>query len=174
MKCDILKQKNAIKCNKSISFENNGVQNQQSKNFIQIVEDAALAVENGKKHSHQWRIKNCYLEKFKEKVCSNIDYLEKAFSFDEIHCIVKKSKAYGIGELAIYDTAVRIGNFKKMYPDKIYLHCGTKKGAEKLLGRKIKKKYITKEELKGKLPPKILELSCDDIETYLCVNKKNF
>jgi hypothetical protein len=39
----------------------------------------------------------------------------------------------GIGTLTASDTALRIGGFLKLQPDRVYLHAGTKDGA-KLFG----------------------------------------
>ena len=55
----------------------------------------------------------------------------------------------GIGELTIYDTALRIGFYLDIYPDKVYLHAGTREGAKRLIGEdKVKnKKYLEMSEL---------------------------
>jgi hypothetical protein len=38
----------------------------------------------------------------------------------------------GFGELAVYDCSLRVGSYLNLLPDKIYLHAGTRKGAEAL------------------------------------------
>jgi hypothetical protein len=89
-------------------------------------------------------------------------------SFSELIASIQHSKIKGIGDLTIYDTAQRIGNYLGIQPDKIYLHRGVRTGAEILLG-KIKTKFIIKDQLPA--PFSKSDLSAADFEDILCIYK---
>jgi len=78
----------------------------------------------------------------------------------------------GVGELTIYDTANRIGAHLGLKPEHIYLHAGTKKGAEKLLGHRIKAKHINAHDLPPAFQNKALSNAA--LEDILCIYKDQF
>lgn len=97
----------------------------------------------------------------------------KSRSFDELFQIVSECKLKGFGELSIYDTALRIGSYLNIEPDKVYLHAGSRKGAE-LLEQKgyikegsSKKKYLEIEDL----PKALQKLKADDTQHFFCSMK---
>jgi len=124
------------------------------------------------KHSHQHRISKSILEKYGYNLLDHEEEISLAKSFDELHSLLSKYQIPGIGPLAIYDTAVRLGVYLGgIAPEVVYLHSGTKEGAIKILG-KIKGNTIRREYL-----PAIFQdpdLMCDDIETFLCIYKYYF
>ena len=98
----------------------------------------------------------------------------KARTFDELFQIVSESKVKGFGELSIYDTALRIASQMNIEPDKVYLHAGSRKGAE-LLEQKgyikegsSKKKYLEIEEL----PKQLQSQKADDTQHFFCSMKE--
>jgi hypothetical protein len=134
---------------------------------------AALAENNlGKRNGHQKRLKKLNLEKFADNLVDNIKKIEDALTFDELLKIVESCKIKGVGELACYDTANRIGAKLGLPPDLIYLHAGTRNGAEKLLGRKLKDKTIRKTELPN--PFQGDDITPAEIEDILCIYKNRF
>lgn len=145
----------------------------QQNSLEEAIYEAAIARNaEGKKNKHQWRLKNIDLEKFAVQLVDKVDELKKCATFDAILEVVEKHKTNGIGTLTIYDTAERIGAYLKLFPNKIYLHAGTKAGAEKLLGKKLQQKFIRKEEL-----PEVFQqnnLHCGAIEDILCMYKNSF
>lgn len=60
--------------------------------------------------------------------------IAKAKDFEDLHQVVKAliKPIKGIGDLTVYDTALRIGAWLKIEPSKVYLHAGTRIGAKKL------------------------------------------
>jgi hypothetical protein len=145
----------------------------EQKNLTNAIIVACASVYNNKKHSHQKRIKSNILEDFGIKVTLIIKEIENVKTFDNLLNLINNISLNGIGPLAKYDIALRIGFYKKIYPSKIYLHAGTKKGTEILLRKKIKDKYISKETL-TKIYPNLEKLTCAELEVYLCVfPKKN-
>ncbi len=130
---------------------------------------AALSINNlQKRHPHQYKLKEDVLKNFAEALLLKEKSIEMAESFETIYNIVKNTGAvtFGVGEMLIYDTAERIGNYKGLFPQKIYLHAGTRKGAEILLG-KIQSETITKNQL----PEEFSSLTCSEIEDVLCMYK---
>ncbi len=129
--------------------------------------------ENGKMRSHQRRIGHHRLYKYYECLLDHIKEIEVCNNFDKLYRILEsyKVEVKGIGELALYDIAVRIATFmeKKSYtasnmlPDKVYLHAGSEKGARILLGRNVKGI-----QPKSIFPAALQSLTCDEIESFLC------
>ncbi len=140
-----------------------------SKTLEQAIKLATTAKNfQGKKHDHQRRISEITLERFTVSVMDKKDNLTKVRTFSELISIIESCKITGIGNLTIYDTAHRIGNYLSIQPNKIYLHRGTKTGAINLLG-KIDSKYIIKSQLPK--PFQNANLSCSEIEDILCIYK---
>lgn len=127
---------------------------------------------DGKRNNHQRRLKKESIKNFVEKLIEKSTELQETKDFNSLLGIVESCKVKGIGELACYDTANRIGCKVGIFPDKIYLHAGTKKGAEKLLGYRIKKGFIDKSELPE--PFKSSKLDCAELEDILCIYKLRF
>ncbi len=85
----------------------------------------------GGKHPHQWRIAWDVLRRFGTRLAREERALQEAQSFDELHRVVQRigELTHGIGELAVYDTALRIGAKLELPPARVYLHRGTRGGA---------------------------------------------
>lgn len=94
--------------------------------------------------------------------------LSAADSFDELFDIVSTAIELidGIGELAVYDTALRIGARFDLQPTKVYLHAGTRTGA-RVLGLQHTRAYIDVAEL----PVELQVLSASEAEDALCIYK---
>jgi hypothetical protein len=128
--------------------------------------------ESNKKNRHQNRIKSIVLKEFGNKLIASIlTDLYNAKDFEELITSINNEKIKGIGQLAVYDIALRIGYYLKIYPEYIYLHAGTKIGAQILLGRKIKEIHLEKETL-TKIYPALEKLNCAELEVFLCVFHK--
>jgi len=125
-------------------------------------------IEN-KKHKHQYRIKNAQLHMFLKKISLIKDKIQEVKNFEELLNLIVKEKILGIGPLAFYDIALRIGYYIKIKPDLIYLHAGAKTGALNFFGRKIKNNYLTKDEFVAKVDD-FNNFSCEEIEAFLCIH----
>ena len=134
------------------------------------VETAALSRrKNGKKHEHQRRIANGVLQDAAATLIK-VDF-SSVCNFEELHQTIENSigSIKGIGELAVYDISCRIGTFLHLSPDAVYIHCGTREGAEALLGRRVVADKLEKCEL----PKEFDRLSPAEIENCLCIYKKD-
>lgn len=129
---------------------------------------------NNKKYHHQYRIPKDVLDAYKKDLLSLENRFMSCKTFDEIYELFKKHRTYGIGNLTIYDVALRTGQNYKIYPDYVYLHAGTKVGALNagLISRYDRKDKLSIEDVSakynwlGKLQPYL-------IEDFLCIYKDN-
>lgn len=150
---------------------NNYLEKYSSLNNIEeaIKYGATARLSNENKHSHQRRLKVEILEQVRDKLLEEVEKIKKCTSFEELIEIVEECKESGFGELAIYDTALRIGSNINIYPEKVYLHAGTKKGAKEL-GLKISNKVIEFSDL----PEELKGLKPYEVEDFLCIYKDKF
>ena len=141
--------------------------------LIGAIEVAAKAIDDrNKRHGHQCLISKINLSNFAEKLKAKEQQIKTVKSFDDLMTIIESEKSDGIGELAIYDTATRIGAYLNLFPDRVYLHSGTRKGARNLLGQLKGKKYLALDDF-----PKEMQqhgLTASEIEDILCIFKDNF
>lgn len=134
---------------------------------------AALSIDSaGKRNHHQRRLKKETLEQIETNLLLRIDDISSTKNFSQLLKIIEECKVKGIGALTCYDVANRIGNRLKLQPEFVYLHAGTKKGIENLLGSKVKQRSIKKNELPE--PFKSSGLTCHEIEDILCIYKDKF
>src|SRR5689334_5588626 len=94
--------------------------------------------------------------------------LKRCKNFDEILTLVKNSRVPGFGQLAIYDTALRIGHCTGKLPEKVYLHAGTRVGARFYKIAHANEDYILPEEL----PKELQDMPPHDVEDFLCIYEK--
>jgi hypothetical protein len=128
---------------------------------------AALAeTRDGKRYSHQRRLKRVVLQAVRSQLFE-LDF-GAIRGFDELHTIIDRAigSIHGVGELMVYDTALRIGAKLRVMPDRVYLHSGTRRGARSL-GLPFKMRSISIAELPGPLR----SLKPYEIENCLCIFK---
>jgi len=127
--------------------------------------------QDNRRNPHQYRLE----QKTLDATCDELLLIERklkvAKTFDELYKLIMSIDVFGLGPLTRYDIATRIGAYLKLYPDRIYLHAGTRTGAKKLLG-KVEGEFI----LKGDLPKpfRVHDLQCSEIEDILCIFKDQF
>jgi len=135
----------------------------------EAVRRAALAqIEGGKRHPHQYRIPKATLAKSLGHLLTNLPHLRDAGTFDELFDLIAQiiRPIHGIGELAVYDTALRIGARFEQAPDKVYLHAGTRSGA-RALGIDGRRETVAIDEL----PAPLRRLTARELEDMLCIYK---
>jgi hypothetical protein len=126
---------------------------------------------DGKRYAHQRRIPRNAIdtaalksasERFSKRVpnCRDFEALH--------HCIASEiGSIKGIGELMVYDTALRIGAKRGLGPTRVYLHRGTRRGA-RALGLDCRRPRIKLSEF----PPELQSLKACEVEDCLCIFKK--
>lgn len=137
------------------------------------IEVAAKAIDDQNKiHSHQRRVGRARLNFFADQLKLKKTYIKQAKTFEELLLTIESVKCARIADLTYYDTATRIGAYLDLFPDKIYLHTGTRVGAKYLLGNINGRNFITLEEL----PKDFLkhDLTASEFEDILCIFKDDF
>jgi hypothetical protein len=134
-----------------------------------VVSHAAMATTaNGKVHAHQRRVGRQVLSKARTALLSRLNEIEACESFDDLLSLIESatSQIDRFGELAAYDTALRIGAWLKLSPEVVYLHAGTRKGAASLrLGKGVRCVQMSE------MPVELRRLSPDQVEDLLCIFK---
>jgi hypothetical protein len=137
------------------------------KSLEAAIEVAALAKdENGKRLSHQRRMKLAVLQEACRILLSAKNAIEQCADFDELLTLIQDvlKGVHGLGELYFYDTALRIGVKMGLLPTKVYLHRGTRTGA-KALGFDGNENSIEC----SVLPGTIQQLQPHEMEDFLCI-----
>ena len=135
-------------------------------------ERAALAARpDDRRYSHQTRLKANHLAEAARVLAKQLEDIEAVAHFAALHGLLKKLLASraGLGELYLYDTALRIGAKLGLMPQAIYLHAGTRAGAKAL-----KLSVTGNILLKSELPLPLQELEPHELEDVLCIYKKYF
>lgn len=83
-----------------------------------------------------------------------------------IRCSKRSSCRCEVGELYVYDAALRLGAHLGLAPTFVYLHAGTRLGA-RALGLGQGRAYLEMHEL----PLPLQALSPDEVESFLCIYK---
>jgi len=137
-----------------------------------VIYAAEAKDENGKRYSHQRRIKTIPIKNAKAELLENFEKLKNADSFHSLWLLIGHliKPINGIGELYIYDTALRIGAFLKFHPEKVYLHAGTRIGAKRLKIKNSNEDWIELSEL----PKDFQKLPMNEVEDILCIYKDDF
>ncbi len=145
----------------------------QQRHLSDAIEVAAKAInEENKIHGHQRRIGRIKLNAFAELLKLKESEIKKAKTFDKLLSIIESVKSDRIADLTYYDTATRIGAYLDLFPEKIYLHTGTRTGASYLFDKINDRKFITVDEL----PKEFLnhDLTASEFEDILCIFKDYF
>lgn len=125
-----------------------------------------------KRYSHQRRLKQQNLLRAEEKLVATIAEIERVTRFAPLFELVEKAVGHldGLGELYVYDTALRIGFYRQILPERVYLHAGSREGARALncpvdgvIGL-----------FKSDLPDEFRKLEMYEIEDVLCIYKRYF
>jgi hypothetical protein len=136
--------------------------------FEDAVTQAGLAIRpDGKRSSHQRRISKAVLKQATRRLRGA--RLKSAASFDDLIQRVRMATKVvdGIGELYVYDTSLRLGAWLKLLPRKVYLHAGTRLGAQALRLNHRMKSIAPKE-----LPSTLRRLRPYEVEDVLCIYKE--
>lgn len=133
----------------------------------EAIRTAARCEIHGKRHSHQYRIPKAVLEEAERRLLK-LRRWDSIKDFGELHKLINDTirPIHGIGELAVYDIATRIGAYLNINAKKVYLHAGTREGA-RALGFDTSRGWLAVEEL----PREFRKLTAGQIEDCLCIYK---
>jgi hypothetical protein len=131
-----------------------------------ISKAALCELPSGKRHPHQRRIPRALLEQVEGRLQGIGRKLARAANFDDIHRAVEDEVGglKGIGALTVYDIAQRIGAHFRKSPQRVYLHAGTRTGAQTF--------GISGDSFDPRVLPKAFSrLAVSEIEDCLCIYK---
>jgi hypothetical protein len=142
-----------------------------SSSLSETIRLAANAIlKDGKRHDHQRRIPGSALARLGRRLLAIEQNVEASKSFADLFGLIKdtaKDLKY-IGELTIYDAALRIGAKLGQDPQEVYLHAGTRKGAA-ILGIDTARESVAPTSL----PSAFKELKPYEMEDVLCIYKSD-
>ena len=142
----------------------------QMPDLATAIRDAALARRaDGKCEDHQRRVGLRRLKPFERALQQARGDIAECQTFDDLHAIVSEHQTEGVGPLTVYDTAVRLGAYLGLAPEKVYLHTGTRKGA-RALGLEASSDHLEPDHL----PLPLRRLAPDETEDFLCIFKDAF
>jgi hypothetical protein len=152
----------------------------QGKPIVAAIRKAARARDNnGKLYPHQWNLEEKYPdvpEKAERILVNCADNIAACNNFDVLHNLITdelklKGHVKGAGEMYCYDTAFRIGISMGAYPQKVYLHRGTRDGAIALGIYEDGKEVLEMSELE-KIYPEFGKMKPHQVEDFLCIEHK--
>ena len=126
---------------------------------------ASCELPGGKRHPHQRRIPARSLAEARRRLL--VADLRSASDFDDLHEMVGEliGGIRRVGELTVYDIALRVGAKLGLAPERVYLHRGTRHGARELgLGRGRKTLEMFE------LPREFHRLTAAEAEDCLCLH----
>ncbi len=130
---------------------------------------AGLAADrHGRKFRHQYRIRLRVLHKAAKALATRTAAIRACPDFDALFGTVEETiySIRGIGDVTVYDTALRIGAKLKHEPSLVYLHAGTRDGA-RALGLDGGRRTLSLAEV----PKAFRILKPREIEDCLCIYK---
>jgi len=121
---------------------------------------------DGKRYDHQRRIKKEALRQVGATLLGNS--FHGCADFASLHERVRKTigDIHGVGELMVYDTALRIAAKRGCLPTAVYVHSGTRQGVG-AMGLDTRRPWIPLSEFQKPLRP----LKAHEIEDLLCIFK---
>lgn len=135
---------------------------------------------SGKIHPHQRRVSRLARKQFAFDLQNHQAVIYSRADFEKLYDNIERfCKKSGIGELTVYDTAMRLGAFLEKHrggcfkPQKIFLHNGAMEGARKLFRRREIAKPCSRmspSAFANCFPNK----ETWEVEEILCIYKNNF
>jgi hypothetical protein len=137
------------------------------KSLDQAIERAGLGLTpGGKKFSHQRRLSRTALETATRKLQVAKRFIKNCRTFDDLMMVVRSTtgNVKGVGQLYIYDTALRLGAYLHISPKRVYLHAGTRRGA-RAIGLNPRRESVSMDEI----PRMMQKLEPREVEDLLCI-----
>lgn len=137
--------------------------------FTEAVDLAAMATDGKKRYRHQCPCPKVALNEARKRLNQSIEELTSIGAFDRLHEAIKEilSGVWGLGELYYYDTALRIGAWHGVFPEKVYMHRGTRVGA-----RALNLPIFQGAVPMNSLPQQLQSLQAYEVEDFLCIYKE--
>jgi hypothetical protein len=124
--------------------------------------------EHGRRFAHQRRLPHAVLTQVEATLTASQQMLRRTKTFAELHASIGDliGRIHGVGDLMIYDTALRIGAWRRLKPKDVYLHAGARVGA-RALGLGSARSSVPRAEI----PAELRRLAAHEIEDVFCIYK---
>ncbi len=136
---------------------------------------------SGRCHDHQYRIYRTTKKQFLDDLRKNSMVIQNSANFEELYDNIERfCKKSRIGELAVYDTAMRLGAFLEKHkggsfkPQMVFLHNGAMKGAMALFGGGLLQAKPTNRMPLSAFAGLFPQKEAWEVEEILCIYKDNF
>jgi hypothetical protein len=144
---------------------------QDLKKLEDVIKLAPKGVTSGlMKHPHQKRIPNSILNRFTLKLLRKKKEIQLVSNFKSLYLLIDHNKISGIGDLTVYDTALRIGFYLKVYPTKLFVQAGSKIGYMRL----VNVSHVSNPVDNGCIPECLRKVKKYHLENFLCIYKECF
>jgi hypothetical protein len=122
----------------------------------------------GRMSGHQWRIGRKKLNIWADLLLSHMNDIAACKDFEELRCFIESLcfQQFMIGELCVYDTALRISFFIGIEPDVVYVSAGSWKGANYMGLRQPGNRFNITD-----FTEEFSILTPAEIENFLCIYK---
>jgi len=140
----------------------------------EVIQNAAKGIDpNGLMNNHQHRIGYATCIEGARELGKYEAEIKKAKTFEEIFGITElvKREVDGLGDLWSYDTALRIGFAKGVYPKEVYVQSGVKKGVRKIMGGLLPKGRSLPQHI---FDPSLQKIEPYQLENFLCIYGKDY
>lgn len=145
---------------------------QEADNAREALRRAVASIRpNGKMHNHQSKVSSS-LPNFFSILSRRRGHLAVSPSFDVLYHRIKRLAPKGIGEMTVYDVAVRFGAYLGLKPEMIYMHAGTRSGLNALMGTKFGPRHEVMPM--WLLPAELQDKDPDTVEDFLCTYRSAF
>ncbi|OFX20381.1 MAG: hypothetical protein A2033_13370 [Bacteroidetes bacterium GWA2_31_9] len=138
--------------------------------FAEAIEKASSGINpNGKMDRHMCHIGYKVCNQGYELLKNDENKIQNCLCFEKLIEITNNlTSIQGLGDLWSYDTALRIGFNLGVYPNKVYVHAGVRKGVKKIAPNiKIKRKMDL-----SQFPAEMQTLTHYEAENFLCIYGK--
>lgn len=144
------------------------------KSLPEVIQKAAVGIDpDGLMNNHQHRIGYIVCEEGARELAKYEIEIRGARTFEEIFEITEivKNKIYRLGPLWSYDTALRIGFAKRVYPKEVYVQSGVTKGVRKVMNGTLPRGRSLP---MNRFPAELQKLEPYQLENFLCNYGKDY
>jgi hypothetical protein len=134
-----------------------------------IMQAASAQGADGKRLSHQRRLLKGVIPQASMRLFRVASTLASAPDFASLHDVIETHLmgVRGVGNVYVYDTALRLGAFLGKSPTKVYLHAGSREGAKQILGPRAPMRASV-----SIFPPPFRNLHPHELENLLCLYRQ--
>jgi hypothetical protein len=132
------------------------------------IEKAALAINRkGKRCSHQRRLKKAALKQACRSLVDESGPIEQAEDFDGLFRLIRAAvnRFPESVNFYVYDTALRIGAKLNLFPTRVYLHAGTRRGPSGWMTARRRSMYLRCQRNSGPWSPMSWRMFCASSRT---------